>query len=145
MINSAADLRSQYPELAAAIANEAVEDAVPKAVAKALDAERERLRKIDEVQDRISDRDLVNRAKYGEHPMSAEELAFEAMKDGSLVNSAFLAALDEDSEESDTEKVDPDPNDANPDEDEQQDPEKENRENERVFALYNQMTGREVQ
>ncbi|WP_020621019.1 head maturation protease, ClpP-related [Paenibacillus daejeonensis] len=55
--------------------------------------ERARLKAIDEIAVGI-DPDLVNEAKYGDNPMSAEQLAFRAMKEGKMLNTGtFDAAI----------------------------------------------------
>lgn len=51
--------------------------------------ERARLKAIDEIAPGI-DPDLVNEAKYGDNPMSAEQLAFRAMKEGKMLNTGIL-------------------------------------------------------
>ena len=55
--------------------------------------ERERLRAIDEIAANI-DPELVNEAKYGPNPMTAEQLAFRAMKEGKMIaNGLFVQAV----------------------------------------------------
>ena len=51
--------------------------------------ERERLRAIDEIAANI-DPELVKEAKYGPNPMTAEELAFRAMKEGRFINTGLF-------------------------------------------------------
>jgi ATP-dependent Clp protease, protease subunit len=51
--------------------------------------ERERLKAIDAIAANI-DPDLVNEAKYGENPMTAEQLAFRALKEGKMINSGLF-------------------------------------------------------
>lgn len=51
--------------------------------------ERDRLRAIDEIAANI-DPDLVNEAKYGPNPMTAEQLAFRAMKEGKMIASGLF-------------------------------------------------------
>lgn len=51
--------------------------------------ERERLRAIDEIAPYI-DPDLVNEAKYGANPLTAEQLAFRALKEGKVINSGLF-------------------------------------------------------
>ena len=53
--------------------------------------ERERLRAIDEIAANI-DPELVKEAKYSPNPMTAEELAFRAMKEGKIINSGLFDA-----------------------------------------------------
>lgn len=53
--------------------------------------ERARLKAIDEIAVNI-DPELVNEAKYGENPMTAEQLAFRAMKEGKMLNTGLFEA-----------------------------------------------------
>ena len=104
-------LKAQYPDLVEAIAKEAVEAAQSErdeAVTAAVQAARERIRGIEEIQNRISDKDLVNRAKY-EAVMDAKDLAFEAMKAEADITSKALEAIDHDAGESGVTDVIADP------------------------------------
>ena len=75
------ELRAQYPELVA----EVEAGAQASGAADAAKAERDRISAIDEVAGLFS-ADLVQEAKYGEHPCTAQELAYraavKAAKDG---------------------------------------------------------------
>lgn len=88
---TADELQTSRPDLVASI--------VDTAVAQAVDAERERLKAIDEIADSI-DADMVAEAKYGETPQTAEALAFNAMKAGKVRNAAFVQALKADADAS---------------------------------------------
>ena len=70
-ILSEQELREQYPDLITGIETAAA-DAQKAAVA----AERARLEAIDKIAGKIHDTNLVFKAKYGDNPMSAEQLAF---------------------------------------------------------------------
>lgn len=50
------------------------------AVKAAVDAERKRIQEIDEIAASIGDKKLIEEAKFGETPMDAKTLAFEALK-----------------------------------------------------------------
>lgn len=105
------EMKAQYPEFVDAIQAEALEAARSeneKAVNDAVMAERNRIKEIEDIQNRISDKDLVNKAKY-EEVMDAKELAFEAMQAEEEVNNKALEAIDEDVAESGVEDVDADP------------------------------------
>ncbi|MFU1797369.1 head maturation protease, ClpP-related [Paenibacillus azoreducens] len=68
--------------------------AAPQAAAPTIDLaakERERMKAIDAIAANI-DPELVNEAKYGENPMTAEQLAFRAMQEGKLINSGMFEA-----------------------------------------------------
>ena len=82
-ITSVAALRDAYPELVAAVE------------ADAATAERERMRAINEIADNIRNDELVNRAMYDE-PMTAAELALEAVKADANAGAAVINAIDED-------------------------------------------------
>lgn len=105
------ELKAQYPDLVDAIAKEASEAAraeSEKVVADAVQAERDRIKGIEEIQNRISDKELVNKAKY-DTAMDAKELAFEAMKAEADVNAKALEAMDSDAKGSGAMDVVPDP------------------------------------
>lgn len=105
-------LKAQYPDLVDAIAKEAAEAAQSErdeAVASAVLAERERIRGIEAIQNRVSDKALVENAKYGETVMDAKELAFEAMKAETDIDAKALEAMDADAQASGTEEVTPEP------------------------------------
>lgn len=53
--------------------------------------ERARMKAIDAIAANI-DPELVNEAKYGDNPMSAEQLAFRAMQEGKLINAGMFEA-----------------------------------------------------
>lgn len=80
------ELRKQHPELVAQIETEAAATAAAKAVAD----ERIRLKAIEEIAPSVGDVTLVTEAKYGEQPMSAEQLAFSAMKRQAQLGSQHL-------------------------------------------------------
>lgn len=64
-----------------------------EAAEEAAKAERARLAAIDEIAPKIADRELVHRAKYGDEPMTAEQLAYEAIKQATDAGSSFLAGV----------------------------------------------------
>lgn len=88
------DLRREAPELANQIEQDAA-NARSEGEKAALDAERKRLKEIDEVAD-LFDPALVNEAKYGENPCDAKDLAFRAALAAKKQGSAFLAAMQDD-------------------------------------------------
>ena len=105
------DLTKQYPDLVNAIADEASKKAVTdsdKAITDAVQAERDRIKEIEEIENRISDKDLVNKAKY-ETFIDAKTLAFEAMKAETDINKQALAGIDNDGKASGVSNVVPDP------------------------------------
>lgn len=131
---NATELREQHPDLVAEIE------------AAARQSERDRLAAIDEVADGLP-ADLVRDAKYGEAPMSAEQMALAALRSQCEARAAeaaadraamarFRAAAEEDAEESGTDEVEPSPEGA--DEDEEQQAKKEV---EQCAALFNEWKG----
>lgn len=131
---NATELREQHPDLVAEIE------------AAARQSERDRLAAIDEVADGLP-ADLVREAKYGEAPMSAEQMALAALRSQREARAAeaaadraamarFRAAAEEDAEESGTDEVEPSPEGA--DEDEEQQAKKEV---EQCAALFNEWKG----
>jgi len=85
------EMREQHPELVAQIENEARE-AQANANAEAVNAERQRIADIDAIAASIPDQTLVNEAKYGENPCTAQELCFRVMKQSAASGQNFLAA-----------------------------------------------------
>lgn len=104
-------LKEQHPELVSEILREAqvTQDDREKETAAKVEAERKRLREIEEIEDKIEDKELVQNAKYGENPMNAGELALAAMKEAAKKEKAakddFLAGMREDAEASGTKDV----------------------------------------
>lgn len=120
-----AELKEQSPELVEEIETSAVKaaldsvkadlvaetkEAVESAVNDAIVAERARMSKIDEIANNINDAELIKAAKYGETPMTAEELAFEALKQQQSKGTAFLADMKADTEDSKVNDVNGAPN-----------------------------------
>ena len=131
---NATELREQHPDLVAEID------------AAARQSERDRLAAIDEVADGLP-ADLVREAKYGEHPMGAEQMALAALRAQKRGRDAaaeadreamarFRAAAEQDAEESGTDEVEPSPEGA--DEDEEQ---RAKREVQQCAALFNEWKG----
>lgn len=120
-----AELKEQSPELVEEIETSAVKaaldsvkadlvaetkEAVESAVNDAIVAERARMSKIDEIANNINDAELIKAAKYGETPMTAEEIAFEALKQQQSKGTAFLADMKADTEDSKVNDVNGAPN-----------------------------------
>ena len=96
VITDIAGLKAAYPQLCARIAAEAVE------------AERERLKAIDEIAAGIPQETLI-KAKY-EEPISAADLALAQMKANNAAGQQFLAGMVADIQDSGTASVTADPN-----------------------------------
>lgn len=112
------ELRAAHPDLVAEIE------------ASAAQAERERISAIDEIADSIAP-DMVAAAKYGETKMTAEQLAFAALKAQREQAAAdkvadrtaaaeYMAAVEDDKEESGTDDVEADPDSTDEDKDKEQ-------------------------
>ena len=104
-------LKKKYPKLTSAIAKEATKAAQvdsEEAVTNAVNAERERIKGIEEIQNRIADKELVRKAKF-ESTMDAKELAFEAMKAEADINAQALEDMASDAKASGVAKVNADP------------------------------------
>lgn len=86
-------------------------DKMANAVAEAVAAERKRLMEIDAIAG-VVDSKLLNEAKYGRNPMSAQELAFEVLKQSKAQGKDFLNAWKSDVAESGTDKVETVPADV---------------------------------
>lgn len=82
------DLRNAHGDLVSQIEAEAQ--------AKAIQSERARIAAIEEIEPSIGDAELVKNAKYGENPMTAEQLAYAAMKKQSELGTNMVAAMKKD-------------------------------------------------
>ena len=98
MAQTLEQLRAENPELAESIMAEA-QAAVAADVAAAVQAERQRLSEIDSIASIYGD-DVVNDAKYGENPCTAQEMAFRAAQKAAKSGQAFLQDMDADGKES---------------------------------------------
>lgn len=89
------ELRIENPELAATVEEEvraAVSADNAAAINRATEAERNRLAEIDQIA-QLYDDEIVREAKYGEHPCTAQELAFRAAQNAARSGSAFVAGM----------------------------------------------------
>lgn len=115
MANTVEELRAQYPDLVAQI-----EDAAEE---KARVEERNRIKGLEEISGAVADKALMEEAKFGESPMTVEELSVTAMKQQSKLQASILKSLEEDAKNSGTGDIKASPKDI--EEDEEDDPEKE--------------------
>lgn len=117
------ELRAQYPEVVAQVeaeARAAIDNT--EAINAAVQSERDRLAGIDEVAC-LFDPAMVHEAKYGEHPMTAEELTFAAAQSAVKAGSKFLADANADAEESGANDVPAVPGEDDPEPEETKTPE----------------------
>lgn len=89
------ELRANHPDLVSAIEEEA-RNGVQNQQAEAVTAERARIEAIDSIAASIPDQALVNDAKYGENPCTAQELCFRVMQKSAAAGQQFLAAFQAD-------------------------------------------------
>lgn len=102
------ELKAAYPDLINQIVNAAKTEATMQ--------ERERIKEIEEIQNNINDTKMLYEAKFGENPMTAEKLAFDAMKKNAVYAKAFIDNQKEDYNASNAAKVSgaPAPQDETP-------------------------------
>jgi hypothetical protein len=96
-------LKNEYPDLVNQIRVEAV------------NAERNRIKEIDEIASNISDSDAIKEAKYGENPTNAATLAFNYLKKAKNLGQQFVRDLENGAETSGANKVTAEPT-SNPEE-----------------------------
>ena len=98
------ELRAAFPELTAQLEADAKAAVVPadntEAIKAAVDAERERIQAIDEIAPSILDETLVREAKYGDKPISAQELTYRAAQEMAKQGKKFATAMEEDAKDS---------------------------------------------
>ena len=82
------DLRNAHGDLVTEIEN--------AAQVNAIQTERDRLAAIEGIEDNICDAQMVHDAKYGENPMTAEQLLFAAAKCGKLVGTNMINKMQND-------------------------------------------------
>lgn len=106
MAKTLEELRAENPELAEQILAQAKEAVAKESVDvnAAVEAERKRIAEIDEIA-ALYDDELVREAKFGEKPMTAQELAWEAAKKEAHKRRAFLDDADKDFKASGADKV----------------------------------------
>lgn len=102
-------LRSAYPELVAQIENTAKANGIAE--------ERSRIKGIEEIQNAIADQTLIANAKYGEKPLTAEQLAFKAMQAQAAIGANMLNAMSEDAQNSGAGEIEATPNGGTPETD----------------------------
>lgn len=115
MANTVKELRAQYPDLVAQIEDAAKEQARAE--------ERNRIKGLEEISGAVADKALMEEAKFGESPMTVEELSVMAMKQQSKLQASILKSLEEDAKNSGTGDIKASP--KNIEEDEEDDPKKE--------------------
>lgn len=103
-------LREAYPDLVSQV------EAAAKASEKAdgIQAERARIQGIEAIEAAIGDKELVKDAKYGENPLTAEQLAFKAMQAQAAIGATVVKSLEDDATNSGAAGVAADPTGGDP-------------------------------
>jgi len=81
-ITNVEELRKAHPDLVAQVEN--------AARAEGANQERTRIQGIEAIQNAIADQALIRNAKFGENPLSAEQLAFQAMQAQAAIGNTML-------------------------------------------------------
>lgn len=92
MFNTVEELRAAYPDLTAQIENAARDEARAQGAAD----ERARLQAIESIRNGIGNDELVRNAMFGENPMTAEQLALQAIQENAAKSAAVLSGLGKD-------------------------------------------------
>ena len=98
MARNLEELRTENPELAAQVESDvraAVSAEHADSETNATNAERQRLADIDSIA-HLYDEETVRNAKYGEHPCTAQEMAFRAAQAVAKTGGAFMAGVQSD-------------------------------------------------
>ena len=106
------ELRAQEPDLVGRIEQDA-RNAAQAQAEEAAAAERERLAAIDSIAATIPDQQMVNDAKYGKNPCTAQELCFAVMQKSAALGQKFLENYARDGQMSNTAMVGAAPNGGN--------------------------------
>lgn len=103
---TAEEMRAKYPDIVAEIEKNAAaaepekdKEKQKEAVKLAVEEERKRISEIDEIAGMIGDKELLDKAKFKE-PMSAAELALEAMRQQAKLGAQFMEGYRSDAESS---------------------------------------------
>lgn len=115
------ELRSKEPDLVKQIEQEARDTAQVQANTDAVTAERKRIEAIDSIAASVPDQKMVQEAKYGENPCTAQELCFRVMQASAAQGLRFLTDYETDGAASGTGKVGAAPNGGTPINQEEQD------------------------
>lgn len=100
------ELRAAFPDLVAQAEAAARAEGRTAGIAE----ERSRIEGIEAIENAIADKALITGAKYGENPLTAEQLAFKAMQAQAAIGASLLQSMTQDSRESGAEGVSAVPN-----------------------------------
>jgi ATP-dependent protease ClpP protease subunit len=87
-ITNVDELRAAHPDLVAQVENAARTEGANN--------ERARIQGIEAIQNAIADQTLIKNAKFGEKPLTAEQLAFQAMQTQAAIGNTMLNNMDAD-------------------------------------------------
>jgi ATP-dependent protease ClpP protease subunit len=87
-ITNVDELRAAHPDLVAQVENAARMEGANQ--------ERTRIQGIEAIQNAIADQSLIRNAKFGEKPLTAEQLAFQAMQAQAALGTTMLANMEAD-------------------------------------------------
>ena len=112
MASTVEELRAEYPELTAQLEAEARAAATPAPSAAAegdggadpAQAERQRIQDIDALAS-LYDAESIREAKYGDHPCTAQELAYRMAQKAAQTGKSYMAALEADTGASGAQQV----------------------------------------
>ena len=91
-IKNVDDLRQAYPALVQEVENTARNEGMT--------AERTRIQGIESIEAAVGDAEMVRNAKYGDKPLSAQELSFAAMQKQAKIGNAMMGNMEEDTKAS---------------------------------------------
>lgn len=112
-ITNLEELRAAHPDLVAQVENAARAEGRTEGA----NQERARIQGIEAIQNAIADQALIRNAKFGENPLTAEQLAFQAMQAQAAIGNTMLNNMAAESAASGAENVVAAPNagpEANP-------------------------------
>lgn len=131
-IKTVDELRNAFPELVAQIESAATENATSAAIK----AERARIQGIESIENTIADKALVNSAKFGETPLTAEQLALKSLQAQAQIGATMLNNLEADAEDSGASDVEAAPNDGVEEQEPKEDVEAEAKEVVNIFKKF---------
>ena len=105
-IKNVDELRAAYPDFVAQIEAAAKESGS----AAGIESERARIKGIEAIENAIADKAMINNAKYGEKPLTAEQLSFQAMQAQAAIGATVLTNMAKDTKDSGVESVAASPN-----------------------------------
>ncbi|MEE0433904.1 MAG: Clp protease ClpP [Peptococcaceae bacterium] len=95
------DLKEAYPDLMEQARAEAFDAGRTQGAAD----ERARIQSIESIQSAVADKTMLDDAKFGEHPLTAEQLALKAMQSQAAIGHAMLDNLADDTKKSGVDDV----------------------------------------